>query len=371
MPLQPLAYCFRLALLALLLLLPMSSSARAVAPRRRTHTTHDGTVYTWDADEGVWVLHASPAGEEDGPMLMLKGRRFDIDFAAGEFVVGGRPLVVRPAAAKRESEDQQHGDTGRVVWDGAIVLAKYLERGARGAVRGRRVLELGAGTGIGGLAAHALGARVSVITDLRYCLDSLEENMNQTLAKWRQDEQAEGEGGGEGKARSASEAAEAAAAAGSAAGSAGSAMEAAVGAAGRDGVERVDGERGECVVRVEELDWARPGQVEAYDTVIGADIVWLEVGLHEGRIGDLSAVCVKTRGGGSRCVWGTVLCDVLRSEYVCVLYGCTGYGACGTYRAYCVALCACRIVWPAMCVRVEKPNTSSHHLTTRPLSRSH
>jgi predicted nicotinamide N-methyase len=237
-------------------------------------------VYTWDANEGTWVLHASPAGEEEGPMLMLKGRRFDIDFAAGEFVVGGRPLVVRPAAAKRESEDQQHGDTGRVVWDGAIVLAKYLERGARGAVRGRRVLELGAGTGIGGLAAHALGARVSVITDLRYCLDSLEENMNQTLAKWREDEQADGEGGGEGKARGASEAAEAAAV-GAAGSVAGSALEAAVEAAGRGGgVEVVDGERGECVVRVKELDWARPGQVEAYDTVIGADIVWLEVGLH-------------------------------------------------------------------------------------------
>ena len=126
-----------LALLAIsAALLPMATSARV--PKLRTHTTHDGTVYTWDADERRWILHASPAASaDDGPMLALKGRRFDIDFAAGQFVVGGRPLIVKPAASKRESEEQQDGDTGRVVWDGAIVLAKYLER-ERTSVRGRR-----------------------------------------------------------------------------------------------------------------------------------------------------------------------------------------------------------------------------------------
>lgn len=56
------------------------------------------------------------------------------------------------------------GDVGCVVWDAAIVLAKYLETkhfydSSKGvnAWAGRRVLELGAGTGAVGLMAATLG----------------------------------------------------------------------------------------------------------------------------------------------------------------------------------------------------------------------
>lgn len=56
------------------------------------------------------------------------------------------------------------GDVGCVVWDAAIVLAKYLEtrhfydpcRGVN-VWAGRSVLELGAGTGVVGLMAATLG----------------------------------------------------------------------------------------------------------------------------------------------------------------------------------------------------------------------
>jgi predicted nicotinamide N-methyase len=44
-------------------------------------------------------------------------------------------------------------------------------------VRGRRVLELGAGTGLAGIAAHALGARVMALTDLEYALENLRDNV--------------------------------------------------------------------------------------------------------------------------------------------------------------------------------------------------
>ena len=56
------------------------------------------------------------------------------------------------------------GDVGCVVWDAAIVLAKYLEtRGFHDPASGvnrwanKHVLELGAGTGVVGLMAAALG----------------------------------------------------------------------------------------------------------------------------------------------------------------------------------------------------------------------
>ena len=52
------------------------------------------------------------------------------------------------------------GDVGCVVWDAALVLTKFLEHNSYfpdGFWKGKRVLELGAGTGIVGLGAAALG----------------------------------------------------------------------------------------------------------------------------------------------------------------------------------------------------------------------
>ncbi|XP_048394382.1 protein-lysine methyltransferase METTL21D isoform X1 [Stegostoma tigrinum] len=62
------------------------------------------------------------------------------------------------------------GDVGCVVWDAALVLAKYLEtssfyRGGLHTFTGRSVVELGSGTGLVGLMASVLGAHVTV-TDL-------------------------------------------------------------------------------------------------------------------------------------------------------------------------------------------------------------
>lgn len=54
------------------------------------------------------------------------------------------------------------GGHGKDVWNGAPVLARFLE-GAD--LRGRHVLELGAGTGLTGIAAAAMGAHV-LLTDI-------------------------------------------------------------------------------------------------------------------------------------------------------------------------------------------------------------
>ncbi|CAE1259458.1 VCPKMT [Acanthosepion pharaonis] len=73
------------------------------------------------------------------------------------------------------------GDVGCVVWDAALVLAKYLE--SADFLHGRllqdkTVLELGAGTGCLGIVAATFGAKVC-ITDLESCLPLMQMNIGE------------------------------------------------------------------------------------------------------------------------------------------------------------------------------------------------
>ncbi|XP_036449974.1 protein-lysine methyltransferase METTL21D isoform X2 [Colossoma macropomum] len=77
------------------------------------------------------------------------------------------------------------GDVGCVVWDAAIVLSKYLETEqfcSSQTWSSKKVVELGAGTGVVGIMAASLGANVTV-TDLEDLLPLLELNIreNQSL----------------------------------------------------------------------------------------------------------------------------------------------------------------------------------------------
>ncbi|KAJ8390879.1 hypothetical protein AAFF_G00100110 [Aldrovandia affinis] len=80
------------------------------------------------------------------------------------------------------------GDVGCVVWDAAIVLSKYLEtkqfyepRDGINKWANKRVLELGAGTGVVGLMAATLGAHATV-TDLEDLLRLLQINIRDNEA---------------------------------------------------------------------------------------------------------------------------------------------------------------------------------------------
>ncbi|TYZ63586.1 hypothetical protein PybrP1_010880 [[Pythium] brassicae (nom. inval.)] len=75
--------------------------------------------------------------------------------------------------------------TGLTTWDGSVVLAKHLEHARAGELRGKRVLEVGAGTGLAGLSAALLGAREVVLTDLAYTMENLAGNAAHTLANAR------------------------------------------------------------------------------------------------------------------------------------------------------------------------------------------
>ena len=90
--------------------------------------------------------------------LFLPGRKFPINYNVTGVRIGDRTLTLG------EIPNSGQG-TAHNVWDGALVLAKFIEKCAAAgphspvAVRGARVLEVGAGTGLVGLAAAAAGAR--------------------------------------------------------------------------------------------------------------------------------------------------------------------------------------------------------------------
>nr|KAJ3420131.1 hypothetical protein HK105_006043 [Polyrhizophydium stewartii] len=109
-------------------------------------------------------------------------------WARPRFAVNGVPLFV--ATADDDDDDSvpaldtslEHTTrTSESVWDGSLVLAKLLERqcaagscpslGVR--LAGSRAIELGAGRGIAGMAAAALGANV-VLTDIDPAIPPLE-----------------------------------------------------------------------------------------------------------------------------------------------------------------------------------------------------
>ena len=78
---------------------------------------------------------------------------------------------------------------GTTVWDASIILAKWMEKNARKGselsrpkLAGKKVLELGAGMGLGGLAAAALGAEVE-LTDVAEVLPLLKQNAESLMGK--------------------------------------------------------------------------------------------------------------------------------------------------------------------------------------------
>ncbi|KAJ1977474.1 Methyltransferase-like protein 21B [Dimargaris verticillata] len=73
-----------------------------------------------------------------------------------------------------DAEITLHQNTGRVVWDGAYILAQYLTHHIP--LSGHRCLELGAGSGLVGLAAWLHGAKVT-LTDLPEALPHLRCNV--------------------------------------------------------------------------------------------------------------------------------------------------------------------------------------------------
>ncbi|KAG7359806.1 methyltransferase-16 family protein [Nitzschia inconspicua] len=99
----------------------------------------------------------------------LPWREFDINLTDGTFLINGISLQIN------EVSNAGLG-TGLNVWDGSIALAKYLESNPA-IVEEKKILEVGAGTGLVGIAAAILGAKEVVVTDLEYSLANLRGNI--------------------------------------------------------------------------------------------------------------------------------------------------------------------------------------------------
>ena len=89
-----------------------------------------------------------------------------------EIHVGGAVLTI--------TEWPDRCDESTTVWDAGLILAHYLADGRGGGwaskLKGLRIIDLGAGTGVVGLTAAACGADV-LLTDLDECLDILRLNV--------------------------------------------------------------------------------------------------------------------------------------------------------------------------------------------------
>ncbi|TPX18888.1 uncharacterized protein E0L32_011440 [Thyridium curvatum] len=96
------------------------------------------------------------------------------------------------------------------LWNGSRVLADYFEADPAGTVRGRTVLELGAGAGLPSLVAAVLGARKVVVTDfpdpelvatMWKNVDGVEDLVLAGQKQKQQQQQQQGTGGGDGDRR--------------------------------------------------------------------------------------------------------------------------------------------------------------------------
>jgi hypothetical protein len=107
--------------------------------------------------------------KQDQPALLaITGRYYPFQ---GGVTVAGRQIFIQ------ETPNIPDAGTGVTAWDGCLLLARYLEVCSSN-VRGCRVLELGAGCGVVGITATALGAQSVLMTDLPYVLPLLQSNIN-------------------------------------------------------------------------------------------------------------------------------------------------------------------------------------------------
>jgi hypothetical protein len=99
--------------------------------------------------------------------LFIKGRAFDI---SNGIQISDKNIFIHDQLNRSEG-------TGLNTWDGSVVLAKYLDFN-KNIVEHKKIIELGAGTGLSGIAAHVIGAQLTLLTDMKYVLTNLNDNID-------------------------------------------------------------------------------------------------------------------------------------------------------------------------------------------------
>lgn len=128
---------------------------------------HDGSIV-----EELAQPRLSPCSPAE--LRKLRNKQRD-DYAMSRILIRDKALGIKHLANQKRSE---HGVGGNL-WGAALVLCRFLASSSRPPGRylnGKRILELGSGTGAVGLAAASLGADVT-LTDLLQVLPLTASNM--------------------------------------------------------------------------------------------------------------------------------------------------------------------------------------------------
>ncbi len=92
----------------------------------------------------------------DQKTLVILGEEFDLQCIANESL---------SLEALYELASDRRDISGRRVWEGGLLLTKYLLEYGRALLNGKTVLELGAGTGVASIGAIRAGSEVVVASD--------------------------------------------------------------------------------------------------------------------------------------------------------------------------------------------------------------
>ena len=134
---------------------------------------HEQSLARLQRQTRILVTLSRPATAE--PPALIEGRRFS-DITS----IGGVSMNIAEDGEGRAGEG-----TGLVTWDSSISLARWLELHREEHVEGKRILELGSGTGVVGIAAALLGATRVLLTDLNYTLPNTRSNVDRNRRYFR------------------------------------------------------------------------------------------------------------------------------------------------------------------------------------------
>eukprot|EP01067_Filipodium_phascolosomae_P007208 Filipodium_phascolosomae@DN5709_c0_g1_i1.p1 len=154
----------------------------------RTYTTRDGTIWSYDGSE--WNILKTSTTKKNSETAALPDKLYKYNFDGDFKLLERTPVFLVPPNFDNKGNIAFVGNT---VWDGAVHLSRFLEAIRIGIVDEAvplfgNVLELGAGVGLAGLSAAALGAEQVHLTDLTYCRPTLQNNIQKNDTEWSMSE---------------------------------------------------------------------------------------------------------------------------------------------------------------------------------------